>query len=119
MQQDPKPVNETPRKRYKSAFRNRRRANRLSASDLREVQATFEIIRNSEDVGTKCQLPRPEVIDGVLIGLGSQIRFALDQINWVRKQMGIATTSVQGPFLLEPGDKPAVRTFVQPARKTA
>lgn len=119
MEQEPKDASDTKRTRYKSAFRNRRRADRLSATDLRAVQAGFEIRRNSEDVGRDHLLPRPEVIDGVLIGHGAQLRFVCDQIRYIRERIGMPMTSAQGPFLLEKGGEPNVRQFIQERRKTA
>lgn len=113
MHQEPQPVNVTKRKRQKPAFRNRRRANRLPAMELRAIQTDFELIRrNSEDVGRDHLLPRAEVVDAVLIGLGVRTQFLSDQIHFIRKQMGIAVASTQGPFLLDPGGKP-VRSLVE------
>lgn len=100
---DPTPIGETKRKRYKSAFRSRRRADRLPAMELKAVQSDFVVERNSEDVGRTHLLPRAEAQDAVLIGHGAQIRFLVDQVMYIRKQMGIAISSTSGPFLLESG----------------
>lgn len=115
--QDTKLINDSKRTRNKPAFRNRRRANRLSATDLKAVQADFEFRRNSQETADANLLPRAEVVDAILIGHGAHIRFLSDQINHIRRQMGTAITSVQGPFLLEKGE-PNVRQFVE-KRKTA
>lgn len=124
--EDQRPVNDSNRKTKKPAsvrrpslFRSRRRADRLPATELRAVQSAMEHRRNSEDVGREFLMPRPEVQDAAIIGLTANFRFLADQIAWVRRQMGIATTSTQGPFLLESGDRPNVRQFVQERRKSA
>jgi hypothetical protein len=119
--QDQRPASETNNKTKKPArtslFRNRRRANRLPAMELRAVQADFESYRSTEAAADSNLLPRAEATDAVLIGIVANVRFLADEIAWVRKKMGIATTSVQGPFLLENGDA-NVRQFIE-KRKTA
>jgi hypothetical protein len=119
MQQVPQSANETKRKRNKPAFRNRRRANRLPVMELRAVQSDFESYRNTQETADANLLPRAEAVDAILIGHGAHLRFLADQIANIRKQMGLAASSARGAFLLERGDAPNVRQFVQQARKTA
>lgn len=125
MKQDQRPANDSIHETKKPAstkrpslFRSRRRADRLPATELRSVQAGFEIRRNTEDVGRDHLLPRAEAVDAVLIGITANIRFLSDQVNHIRRQMGMATTSTGGLFL-EKGDKLSARQFVQQERRSA
>lgn len=126
MEQPQRPAtqtNETTKKpalsvRRPSAFRNRRRADRLPATELRAVQAAMEHRRNSEDVGREFLMPRAEVQDAAIIGINAHIRHLSDRIEHIRRQMGMAASSTGGLFL-EKGDKLSARQYVQQERKTA
>lgn len=86
--------------RSRSGRRNRRRAKDLSDAQLRELKRDFDIARNSMDVAQNHLLPRAEAVDGVLIRLLDEGRSVRQEIDELRRQMGMAASSTGSPYLI-------------------
>lgn len=72
--------------------RNRREARQLPDARLREIKRDFDVVRSTMDVGQRHLLPRAEATDACLIRVSDELVSVRQEINDLRRQMGIATT---------------------------
>jgi hypothetical protein len=100
-QHSPITVPASPTKRATSRrVPNRRRAKDLSDERIGDLKRDFAVRRNTLEVAQAYLLPRAEAVDGVLIQLCDNVRTVRNELDELRRVMGVADRSMNSRVYL-------------------